>query len=89
MIVVKLSPAAVSAIECADLEAHHTIRQCFDARGVLAFDPDTRGTLIEELIDAANSEDATAQQSSGAIRQMCRSAADSLTTIARAVRRAQ
>lgn len=84
-VAIKLSPAQVSAIECADLEGYTKLAAAFDGTH-LRFAKADAEALWDELVESANGEDAAAE----ALRdQAARRACNSLTAVARKVIRSK
>jgi hypothetical protein len=85
---IRLSPAQVSAIECADLEELLVLAGSFSG-AVLRFELHDAEQLAGELTEAANSEDAVAAGAGDfepEQRQAARRACLSLSAVARKIR---
>jgi hypothetical protein len=86
---VKLTAAQVSALECAGLdEATPMITKAWTTRTALAVDPADLDALVQELTEASNSEDASAQDTTDpTMRRQAAGAAAALGNLAGKVRR--
>lgn len=92
MIVVALSPAMRSALECRADVLDPALLAAWDGASRLSCSPDQFGALLADLIEAANGEDGDAEQNTDPemrafARRACRSlsaAADRLILAARA-----
>ena len=87
MLNVTLSPAAVSALECAGLDWDAAevgpIERAWSTRRKLTFDISDRDALFDALNEASNSEDASAQNTTDKeMRRHANTAARALATVA-------